>query len=306
MTNAQQLAANRRNAQRSTGPRTGPGKAIARLNAVKHGGLATTPVVPQIEQPAAWERHLAATLASLQPAGHLETMLAGRVALLLWRLERVARYEREVITLTQEEVEDDLADKRRYSSQAIGGLRLADVQDKLDAAQECVGVFERFVKLDDDAPVTGEAAELILSAVSEQTENVDPEDFSMPDVVPDEVPWEDYTGWTASLVRGGVAAMAVEEGVDATRLWDRTLVKAYLQVNLFKREVERVLCDLDRLRRERLLPATDKLDKLTRYEAHLSRQLGQALHELQRLQAARSGETVPPPAVLDVTVSGLE
>src|SRR5687767_2194888 len=134
MTTEKQVAANRRNAQRSTGPRTGPGKAIARLNAVTHGGLATTPVVPHIEQPAAWERHLDATLASLNPVGHLETVLAGRVALLLWRLGRVARYEREVITLTQEEVEDDLADKRRFSTQAIGGQRLTDVQDKLDTA----------------------------------------------------------------------------------------------------------------------------------------------------------------------------
>ena len=160
MTTEKQVAANRRNAQRSTGPRTGPGKAIARLNAVTHGGLAITPVVPHIEQPAAWERHLDATLASLNPAGHLETVLAGRVALLLWRLGRVARYEREVITLTQEEVEDDLADKRRFSSQAIGGQRLADVQDKLDTAQECVRDFERFVKMKDDEPVTGEAADV--------------------------------------------------------------------------------------------------------------------------------------------------
>ena len=141
---------------------TRPGKAIARLNAVKHGGLAMTPVVPHIEQQAAWESHLDATLASLEPTGHLETVLAGRVALLLWRLGRVARYEREVITLTQEEVEDDLADKRRFSSQAIGGQRLADVQDKLDTAQECVRDCERFVKMQDDELVTGEAATSIL------------------------------------------------------------------------------------------------------------------------------------------------
>ena len=128
----------------------------------------------------------------------------------------------------------------------------------------------------------------------------------MPDVVPDDVSWEDYTGWTAHRVRRGVAAIAAEEGVDATRLWNRTLVKAYLQVNLFKREVDRVVCDLDRLRRERLLPSADKLDKLTRYEAHLSRQLGQALHELQRLQAGRSDVPIAPPAVLDVIVSGPE
>lgn len=37
MTSARQIAANRRNAQRSTGPRTSAGKARARANALKHG-----------------------------------------------------------------------------------------------------------------------------------------------------------------------------------------------------------------------------------------------------------------------------
>jgi hypothetical protein len=55
--------------------------------------------------------------------------------------------------------------------------------------------------------------------------------------------------------------------------------------------------------RERLvLPPAETLDKVMRYEAHLNRQMLQAPHELQRLQAARAGAPVPPPAVLDVTV----
>ena len=37
MTTKKQLEANRRNAQLSTGPRTEQGKAIARMNALKHG-----------------------------------------------------------------------------------------------------------------------------------------------------------------------------------------------------------------------------------------------------------------------------
>jgi len=37
MTSRKQIAANRRNARKSTGPRTARGKAIARLNGLKHG-----------------------------------------------------------------------------------------------------------------------------------------------------------------------------------------------------------------------------------------------------------------------------
>jgi hypothetical protein len=48
----------------------------------------------------------------------------------------------------------------------------------------------------------------------------------------------------------------------------------------------------------------DAFSKLARYEAGLERSLYRALHELQRLQATRIGQAVPPPVVVDVEVSG--
>ncbi len=41
------------------------------------------------------------------------------------------------------------------------------------------------------------------------------------------------------------------------------------------------------------LPAADKLEKLQRYESHLTRQFYQALHELEALQVRRRGERTP-------------
>jgi hypothetical protein len=65
---------------------------------------------------------------------------------------------------------------------------------------------------------------------------------------------------------------------------------------------------LDLFRRERVLPDGRVLEKIGRYEAAAERSLYKALHELQRLQAARQGQAVTPPAVLDVdvTVGGSE
>jgi hypothetical protein len=48
----------------------------------------------------------------------------------------------------------------------------------------------------------------------------------------------------------------------------------------------------------------DVFSKLSRYEAGLERSLFRALHELQRLQASRAGELVPPPVAVDIEVSG--
>jgi hypothetical protein len=43
----------------------------------------------------------------------------------------------------------------------------------------------------------------------------------------------------------------------------------------------------------RLLPHPLEIDKIIRYEAHLSRQLFQALHELESMRAARRGQPAP-------------
>jgi hypothetical protein len=47
----------------------------------------------------------------------------------------------------------------------------------------------------------------------------------------------------------------------------------------------------------------EKMGVLSRYEVTLERSLYKALHELQRLQAARDGQAVPAPAVVDVELS---
>jgi hypothetical protein len=45
---------------------------------------------------------------------------------------------------------------------------------------------------------------------------------------------------------------------------------------------------------------TDEFATLARYEGRIERSFYRALHELQRLQAARSGRRVPPPQVVEV------
>lgn len=47
----------------------------------------------------------------------------------------------------------------------------------------------------------------------------------------------------------------------------------------------------------------DSYGKFTRYETCLERGIYKALHELQRLQAARAGQNVPLPVAIDVDVS---
>jgi hypothetical protein len=63
------------------------------LNATRHGLLTTTPVIPEIEREEDWEAHVAGQLEALSPEGELETVLAHRIALTLWRLNRLIGFE---------------------------------------------------------------------------------------------------------------------------------------------------------------------------------------------------------------------
>ena len=69
MATAAQIEANRRNAQKSTGPKTERGKAHAKLNAIKHGLTARTimPVLPQ-EDPKELEDRTQQAITAMKPA----------------------------------------------------------------------------------------------------------------------------------------------------------------------------------------------------------------------------------------------
>src|SRR5262245_44495412 len=104
MTTLARIEANRQNAALSTGPRTPEGKAIVARNATRHGIFAAVPVIPG-ECAETWESHRAGVVESLAPVGLLEVNLAERAALLLWRLQRLARYEAETIATALEDAE---------------------------------------------------------------------------------------------------------------------------------------------------------------------------------------------------------
>ena len=96
MATKRQIAANRRNARRSTGPKTAAGKAASSANALRHGLAAARAVVLPDEDADAYERLRQGVIADLDPAGALQEALAQRIVVLLWRLDRAARLEAEL------------------------------------------------------------------------------------------------------------------------------------------------------------------------------------------------------------------
>ena len=91
-----QILANRRNARKSTGPRTPQGKAAVAQNAAKHGLTAVQDVI-FAESQAQFHRYRLRMLADLVPVGPMESMLAQRIVSLSWRLKRTGRIQNQTI-----------------------------------------------------------------------------------------------------------------------------------------------------------------------------------------------------------------
>jgi len=301
-------------------------------------------VVLGLEQSEHWETHCNRIFKSLAPEGTLEKALAERVALCLWRLNRLHRYETAITCVGLERIEEQLRPRppavripfpglepdeedldTLQPEEALGKI-LKELKEKRDTVEMWAGthrLLEQLPELSDDAPVSGDDAygvfEDLLGALPEEEEGADIEDqdfligLGLPeDEVNDAYRWD---GWTAGMVRKGLAEFAYSIGIAPERLLTKALKKRRGIQEQNMDEVQRLEATVkvlrqrmktkeDCLTRERMLPDVNTLQKITRYEAHLSRQLLQALHELQRLQAGHGGQPVPLPAALDVVVAG--
>jgi hypothetical protein len=95
--------ASRKNGAKSRGPKSPEGKARSAQNALKHGMRARKYVVLPQEDAAEFAALETAILAELAPEGALQTLLARRIAVAAWRLERADRLEAEVLEVRSHE-----------------------------------------------------------------------------------------------------------------------------------------------------------------------------------------------------------
>jgi hypothetical protein len=117
-----QNRANRANSLKSTGPQSDAGKAVVRLNAVRHGLLSSAPIMAGEDESEFNE--LGAQLQSeLKPVGLLETQTVNRMAGFLWRLRRAQHIEAGLLTSSAAEVFAEAAEQRAKShTRTEGGL----------------------------------------------------------------------------------------------------------------------------------------------------------------------------------------
>jgi hypothetical protein len=94
MFSQRKIEANRRNAAKSTGPRTAEGKDKVRFNAVTHGFTAATVVLPH-EDEEAYRQRIEDWTRELDAPGKLGRYLVERVVKISWQLDRADKAERD-------------------------------------------------------------------------------------------------------------------------------------------------------------------------------------------------------------------
>jgi hypothetical protein len=286
----------------SGGPATENGKQVVRWNATRHGISSPEPVIPGLENKEDWQEHRDGILENLSPVGHLEIVLTERVALLSWRLHRVTRYETEAIALSQEKIEEDIHDRERFlrslRESPYATTHPEDIRFEAKHDKNTHNSLKRLPSLEPDRTMKGEDASsvvwgVLMAAEKATEEEIEVEGLELPGV-PEDATITELPAMKAEDVIGCVEAIGKSAGCDPSELLESATEQARsrrLTSGYRREEMEK---EVSRHERERLLPDEKTLEKIARYEAHLSRQLYQALHELENLQKHRTtGEGVP-------------
>jgi SHS2 domain-containing protein len=304
------------------------------LSALKHGSWAG--VLPT--ERADWQQHLVAIRQTLHPETPLEEQLVERIALALWRLRRVVNWEVALINDALERAREtaalrvplphllqDASPVRRQAAAlsliryVLTGVPADDEEGPsghdnsgLVGADELIAAAEERIEARRDQAA---ALERALAALNDPASlaNLDEDDAAAAGLALVDALSESEKALVAE--RRGIAPEELAEEVELTTEELVTLVKAVgperartvLETARRKAQVDLMVLEqalsvyhqATKERRERAVPDFEELGKLQRYEGHLERMLFRSLHELEALQARRSG-TAPPLARLEV------
>jgi hypothetical protein len=104
MATPKQIAANRKNAEKSTGPKTEKGKSVTRLNAKRDGFTGQVTTLSDEDRPV-FEKFKSQFIADLAPKTTLELSLANSIAWDTWRLNRLRAVEMNMYALGTDNLE---------------------------------------------------------------------------------------------------------------------------------------------------------------------------------------------------------
>ncbi len=272
-------------ARHHTGPRTAQGKAASSRNACTHGLLSPDPVATPYEQPEAWHAYRDAIVHDLAPYGDLETILAERIALLHWRQARIARHECALITQDQVRLSREQAE-RRFAVCEDRPSTMAELDAERRSCNDRLALLERWAVLEPEDVLTVAAVHSLLEAMLAP---LGPQEATVPlllDATATES-LEHYCGrqrWTRLLVEAALEPIC-GVGTSVATMHAVAVRRAGEAVSALARA--RSDQEIGVVAATHGLAELRVLERLARYEAHLSREMQRTRRELAEVRAER-------------------
>lgn len=294
-----QIAANRRNAQKSTGPKTPSGKAISKMNALKHGLLAETVVVRGHrlkESTHEFKKLCQEFYLSLAPVGPLEEMLVGQIVTATWRLRRARTAESGEIALS--------VDGASWQRENHNPLLLMLAMPPNPVSEELVTKLQRSVLgchyllhcLRDLRTAVAQQGELTEAMVNDFNKRLRDQAEDMCRKL------EQFRTWrVANPEKLEPEPLRTRHIEDVLKYLDRQIRDIEWLKGLRK---DREEAEEQARQAAAVLPSEATLEKIMRYEAALERQLYRAMNQLERLQRRRQGEDIPAPLSMEIAGKG--
>jgi hypothetical protein len=292
-----QLTANRENGKKG-GVKTAAGKAVSKMNALKHGLLAEHVIIQRgvnAEDEMEYESLREGLFLQFEPVGALENILVDQLFSLHWRLRRVPRAERALIeeAMLAGRIREEFA----YIQKAINYDYLPDSED--------------IVRLEKYKPSL--VCVELISDVRQIIHFIEEGVLPLPHILIQRI--EANFGVAHQLSPQRETILACNEAIQTKQYHGKDEVYYKKEILVAAKELLELLKEraTDFLRLEGmqfreqqetlLLPNERDVQRIQRYESSLQRGFFQTLHELQRVQNARLGNPAPLAAALDVNVN---
>ena len=230
-----------------------------------------------------------------------------RLAVVSWRLWRIVRYEAEVSTAAIASAEVDLNGSDKPGARKPE--EPANAREKARNASVVIRTLRDVGKSPAEKSLNRHSALTTMYAVMRELPN-DATKISVPGIPNDEAELDAFDEWTAGLFRKAVEAYAAAARMTLGALLNKCYFTAHTsryeaneEKRYFVERAQRWKLILERENRSRILLEPEVLDKVARYESGLERSFFRTLHEIQRLQAPRTGAAVPSVATIDVDMT---
>jgi hypothetical protein len=259
------LAANRRNAKRSTGPKTVDGKNKVRLNALKHG-LLSRDITVCGEKDTEYRALLSELERDWRPEGMTELLFVKAIADCQWRLLRAHRCENgEILSFRYGESDDERAWRTLIRKRV----------DFLDSLREELNAADSIT----DRTIDG--MRTLFNSKAKRA-------FLEPFLAHCRSSEKSGPNQELRYVVSPEQKKRFLEGIEEERS------------ELLRDEASSHECEMRRLEAATSLPLPVHLDSILRYEAAIDRRMHRALEALTRLQQRRRNQlgSLPSPAVI--------